>query len=169
MINNKQGLSEVVTTVIIVAITVAIGGFVWTVVSNLVGEQLEEGEACFGVLDQVKLNRDYTCYNTTSNRMQFSLTVGDIEIDGILVSVSYGGESKSVTLTKENQTLEDVTNYPNGNDEVKIPNKNAGQTYFFEGINTEPISIGIIPIIRNQQCGSADILREIDSCLSLAS
>ena len=169
MINNKHGLSEVVTTVIIVAITVAIGGVVWAVVSNLVGEQLDEGEACFGVFDQVKLNNDYTCYNPTSDRMQFSLIVGDIEIDGILVSVTYSGNSKSVTLTNQSQTLADVTNYPGGNDGVKIPNKNSGSTYFFEGVTEWPTSISIIPIIKTEQCGSTDTLHEIDDCASLAS
>ena len=169
MVMNKRGVSTVVATMIIVALTVVIGAFVWAVVSNLVGEQLEEGEACFGVFDQVKLNNDYTCYNESSNRMQFSLTVGDIGIDGILVSVSYAGTSKSATLTGVNQMLADVTPYPGGTGDVKMPSKNSGSTYFFEGVTDWPVSISIIPIVKTQQCGSTDTLHEIDSCLSLAS
>ena len=85
---SKKGVSAVVATVIIVALTVTAGAIIWGIVSNLVGEQLDEGEACFGVFDQVKLNNDYTCYDETTDRLQFSLTVGDIDINGVLVSVS---------------------------------------------------------------------------------
>ena len=167
MINNKKGLSPVVATVLIIGLTVATGAVIWAVISNLVGQELEEGEACFGVLDQVKLNRDYTCYNSTANIVQFSLSVGDIDIDGILVSVSYAGTSKGVTLTSAEQNISDVKNYPDGSDGVKMPNKNAGATYLFYGINVKPISVVIIPIIKGNQCGSTDSLREIIDCRSL--
>ena len=169
MTKSKLGLSEVVSTVLIIGVTVAVGAVVWAVVSNLVGEQIDEGEKCFGVIDQVQLNRDFTCYNSTSNMMQFSLAVGDIDINGVLVSVSYGGTSKSATLTNLSQNLADVTNYPSGTSGVKIPAKNSGATYFFEDVNSLPISISIIPIIGEQQCGATDTQREIIDCQALVS
>ena len=165
----KKALSEVVSTVLIIAVTILIGAVVWAVVSNLIGDKLDEGEKCFGVLDQVKINRDYTCYNPTTNKMQFSLSVGDLDINGILVSVSFEGTSKGATLTDVPGTVEDVTNYPSGTTEVKIPSKNAGSTYFFNGITSLPTSISIIPIIEGKQCGSADTLREIVDCNALVS
>ncbi len=229
----KKALSEVVSTVLIIAVTILIGAVVWAVVSNLIGDKLDEGEKCFGVLDQVKINRDYTCYNPTTNKMQFSLSVGDLDINGILVSVSFEGTSKGATLTDVPGTVEDVTNYvetgtgsctgtatlcaglsqtdcgvsvdvpqlgcfwnPGGSFcigtaiscssissqsscenqlecawgyNVKIPGKNAGSTYFFNGITSLPTSISIIPIIEGKQCGSADTLREIVDCNALVS
>lgn len=167
MPKNKLGISTVVTTVLIIALTVTTGAIVWSVVSNLVSEQLDEGEACFGVLDQVQLNNDFTCYNSTSDRMQFSINVGDINITGILVSVSFAGTSKSITLTKDNQTFSDVKNYPSGSDGVKMPSKNAGSTYFFEGIDSYPASVSIVPIVNKEQCGSSDTIHEIDDCQAL--
>jgi hypothetical protein len=167
MIKNKLGVSTVVATVIIIALTVTTGAIVWSIVSNLVSEQLEEGQECFGVLDQVQLNNDFTCYNATSDRMQFSINVGDINITGILISVSFAGTSKSITLTKDNQTISDVKNYPSGSNGVKMPGKNAGLTYFFEGIDSYPASVSIIPIVKKEQCGSSDTIHEIDDCQAI--
>ena len=167
MPKNKLGMSTVVATVLIIALTVVTGAIVWSVVSNLVNKQLNEGEACFGVLDQVQLNNDFTCYNATSHRMQFSINVGDINITGILVSVSFAGTSKSVTLTRDSQTLSDVKNYPGGSDGVKMPGRNAGLTYFFEGIDSYPASVSIVPIVKKEQCGSSDTIHQIDDCQAL--
>ena len=166
---NRKGLSTVLATVIIVGLTVAMGAIIWAVVSNLVGSNLEESKACFGVLDQVKLNNDFTCYNPTTDKLQFSLTVGDININGILVSVAFRGSSQSATLTDQLQNIANVKNYPDGSDGVKIPDKNAGLTYLFNGITSKPLSVGIIPIINGEQCGSTDTLHEIDDCTSLLS
>lgn len=166
---NKKALSEVVSTVLIIGVTVLVGAVVWVVVSGIVGDQLDEGEACFGVLDQVQINRDYTCYNPTTNKMQFSLSVGDLDIDAILVSVSYEGTSKSATLNGTLQTITDVGPYPSGIGQVKMPSKNGGSTYFFNGITSMPVSISMIPVIKGKQCGSTDVLREIIDCNALIS
>ena len=191
---NNIGMSTVLATVIILAITVAMGALVWGIISNLIGENLEESQSCFGVLDQVKLNNDYTCYNSTSKKVQFSVNVGDIDIDAILVSISFEGSSDSATLTGNYQTLSNIKYYP---DEkcvgtatpclsittqqscqtqlgctwggVKMPNKNSGATYFFEGITSSPTAVSIIPIINDNQCGSADTISRLDDCAVLLS
>lgn len=223
---NKKGMSAVVATVIIIGLTVAAGALIWAVVNNMIGENLEQSESCFGVLDQVKLDPDYMCYDDATNRVQFSISVGDIDIDGILVSVAYSGSSKSATLTNTSQTIENVKNYPSGgtgctgtatpcsslttqstcqaqtgcswagwycngaattcssitqqapcnahagcswSGGVKMPEKNSGATYFFEGITTSPTSVTIIPIISGNQCGAADTLHNLDDCSALIS
>ncbi len=102
---NKRGLSEVVGTVLIIGLTVAAGAIVWAVVNSLITDNLNEGQACFGVFDQVKLNNDYTCYNSSSNNLQFSIKVGDINITQIVVSVSFGGASESATLKNTTESL----------------------------------------------------------------
>lgn len=167
MLKNKSGVSTVVATVIVIALTVVVGGIVWGIVSNLVEDELTEGEACFGVLDQVQLNNDYTCYNSTSDKVQFSISVGDIDIDAVLVSVSFAGTSKSETLNKTAQTFEEIKNYPSGSNGVKIPDKNAGLTYFYEGITSIPSSISIVPIIKNEKCGSSDTIHQVDDCQAI--
>ena len=166
---NKKGLSTVLATVIVLGITVAMGALVWAVVTNLVKGQLDESESCFGVLDQVKLNNDYTCYNSTSDKVQFSISVGDISVDKILISVTFSGASQSAELTNESQALTNIKNYPSRTSGVKMPGKNSGSTYFFEGITDDPTSLTLIPIIKGNQCGVADTIHRLDSCLSLVS
>lgn len=169
LLKNRRGLSAIVATVIIVGITVAAGAVIWVIVSNLIEENLKEGEACFGIFDQIKLNNDYTCYDSASDKMQFSISVGDIDVNGILVAVSFAGSSKIATLTDAVQNLAYVKNYPDESNGVKMPGKNAVATYFFEGITSMPASISIIPIINEEQCDATDTLYEIDDCLALVS
>jgi flagellin-like protein len=166
---SRKGMSAVVATVIIVAITITIGALVWSVVSNLIGGEVKKSESCFGVLDQVHLNNDYTCYDSINKRMQFSISVGDLDADSIVVAVAFEGNSKSATLTNQTQALADVTNYPDGDSGVKMPGKNAGSTYFFDDVASLPSSVSIVPVINGEQCGSADTLYEIDDCRSLLS
>ena len=52
---------------------------------------------------------------------------------------------------------------------TRIPGKNAGSTYFLEGITSKPLAVSIIPIISGEQCGSTDTLHEIDDCRTLLS
>ena len=166
MINKKcKGMSTVLATVIIIGITVAAGALVWGIVNNLIGKNLEKSESCFGVLDQVKLNNDYTCYDSTSDKVQFSINVGDIDIDEILVSVTFEGNSQSATLTNSLQDIPNIENYPEGiGGQVKIPGKNSGSTYFFDGITSNPQSVSIIPIVNGNQCGAADTIHNLDKC-----
>lgn len=166
---NKKGMSAVLATVIIIGLTVTAGALIWAVVNNLIGKNLEKSGTCFDVLDQVKLDTDYTCYNESSKIVQFSISVGDIDADGILIAVSFAGSSKSATLTNTSQTIENVKNYPSGSSGVKMPEKNSGATYLFEGITISPSSVSVIPIISGNQCGAADTLHNLDDCASLVS
>ena len=94
--NSKKGLSEIVSVVLILALVVALVGVVWGVVNNLVEEKISESESCFGIYGKATLNNDYTCYNSSSNELQFSVNVGDVDIDELLVGISASGTSTSL-------------------------------------------------------------------------
>src|SRR3989344_5177152 len=61
---NKKGLSQVVTTVILIALALAAVAVVWVVVNNLVNKKLSEAGTCADIIDKVELNSMYSCYNT---------------------------------------------------------------------------------------------------------
>jgi hypothetical protein len=165
----KKGLSVVMASLIMIALTIAAGAVIWTVISNVTNKELTQTQSCFGVLDQVKINDDYTCYDSLNSRVQFSINVGDIDLTGILVAVSYSGTSKEVTLTGDPETVSDVKNYPYGSDGVKMPDKNSQLTYFYNGISTAPTYLKIAPIVGKQQCDTSDTLYQLDDCSSLIS
>ena len=167
---NNKGLSGVITAVILIALAFSLVTIVWVVVNNLVQEELDDVESCFGVFDEVTINGRYTCYNSISNELQFSINVKDINIEEILIAISGAGTTKSFTITSEEKTIANLANYQStgfGTDQIKLPGKNAGLTYVTNAFSNAPDLIEIAPIINGKQCGVSDSLSEIDNCLSL--
>ena len=172
---NKQGLSLVVTTLILVMLVFVAIGIVWAVVSNLINDNLDQSEACFNIFDKVSINSLYTCNNYSVNKLQFAIEIGDAEIDEILVSVANSGQSKNFKIKSQESIIQYLTDYTGGNS-VKLPGKNEGKTYFFNSQSAgftdpnDPIkNIKIAPIIEGYQCDVSDTLDTIDNCMSLLS
>ncbi|MEK6840438.1 MAG: archaellin/type IV pilin N-terminal domain-containing protein [Nanoarchaeota archaeon] len=169
----KKGLSTVVSTVLMVALTIAAVSVIWVAVNTLVQEKTKSSESCFGVFGKVELNPQYTCYNNTGgiseNEVWFSIDRGEIEtVDDILVGIS--GETSSVSF----KILEDaplgLSYYPNRTTPVDIPRADQGLTYIYElpSYFTEtPEKVEIALIINGEICGDTDSLQEIDVCSAL--
>jgi len=170
-LGQKKGVSAVVGTVILIALTIAVVSVVWVIVNNLVRENIESSESCFGVFDKVTLNPMYTCYNNTAGRdeLWFSISVGEIEkVDDILVAISGGGEGISFKILEDNPA--ELLYYPNRTGPVGIPGKNQGLTYIYKlpASFPEPDKIEIALIINGEVCGNIDSIEQFDSCSLLA-
>lgn len=169
---NKRGISGVITVVILIALVMTIAGIVWVVVNNLVKSELGSAESCFGIFGDVNLNSRYTCYNS-SQELQFSISIGDIDVDEALIGISGQGTSVSFKLSSQAGLVDNVVTYPDRLANVSLPSKNSGLTYIFDmagaGFSGGPDSIEIAPIINDNQCGVSDSLAEIDNCASLIS
>ena len=165
---NKKALSEVVSTVLILALTIVLAGIVWAVVNGLVKEKVSETESCFNTFGKVTINSRYTCYNSSSNELQFSIDVGDISLNEVIVGISTSGTSLSFRLNSEGSQIANLVNYPTRSTNIKIPEKNAGLTYILDmdgaGLPGTPNSIRIAPVVGNDQCEVSDSLEEIDNC-----
>ena len=166
LIKNNKGISGVVAAVLMIALVMVVAVIVWVVVRNIVQGQIGSVESCFEVYDKVTLNNRYTCYNFTTNEFQFSISITDIDVDKIIISISSEGSTNSYTLTNEDQPDIGLTRYPSGG-EVTLPGKNAGLTYV-ANISTKPDLIQIAPVVNGQQCEVSDSLSEIDDCSVLA-
>ncbi len=162
---NRKAMSGVVTAVIMIGLVMVAAVIVWTVVRNIIQDRLEGVESCFGIYEKVTINSRYTCYDNPN--FQFSISIKDIEVDSIIVSISGAGTSNSYTLTNQNQTISGLVPYPSGSGEVILPEKNAGLTYVASGFSEKPDLIQIAPVIDGQQCEVSASLSEIDMCSSL--
>ncbi len=168
---NKKGLSAVVTTVLLIALTIAMVSVVWVIINNVVKGKLGSAESCFGIIEKVTLNPRYTCYDQTSgnDEILISISVGDLEnLDDILVSVSGQGTSSSFKIKDDPAEL---LSYPSRAQQVSFPGKNSGLTYIYilpSSFTQEPDSVEIAPIIDGEQCGISSSINEFDSCSSLA-
>jgi len=165
---NKRGLSTVVATVILIALAMTIVMVVWGVVVPLIKNQLKQTESCFGVFEKVTIGSMYTCYDFSSNEFQFSIDIGDIDVDEVVVLISGEGITKSFRITNEEQVIPYLGYYLSDSESVKLPEKNAGLTYTARGFPDKPDLIQIAPVINGKQCEVSDSLSEIDNCLSLA-
>lgn len=163
----KKAMSEVISTMIMVGLVIVLIATVWVVINNIVGKETKNIESCFGNFDKISINEAYTCYNTTSAETQFSINVGAITIDKILVSISSGGASKTITLTSTDAGLDYLKTYPNTPGAI-IPSNNSGKTYILNQTNASlsgyPDSIQIAAVIGGQKCQTSDSLENIESC-----
>jgi hypothetical protein len=170
---NSKGISGVVAMVIMIALVMAAVVIVWVVVNNMVRGEVSGAESCFGIFEKVTINERYTCYDSDTNEFRFSISVGDIDVNEVLVAISGQGSTISFKIPKEDTQIDHVSPY-NGlpGAAVSLPDKNAGKTYVFNlatgFASTEPDLVELAPIIGTNQCGTSDSLDEIDSCSLLA-
>ena len=170
-LRKKKGLSAVITTLLLVSLALILVGIVWAMVTNLVRTQIKSA-SCVDVTGKVSINNKYTCYNSTSHELQFSISMGDISVDSILVEVTSQGNSANFELPNASATVANVVMYPSMLTNVKAPNKNSGSAYLFNvtaaGLTEAPDSITVSPTLGTTQCGATDQLNQIDDCTLLA-
>lgn len=169
---NKRGLSAVIGAIILIALAVASVSIIWVVVKNMIEGNIEQTESC-GVknFDKVNINNEFTCYNYSSEEFRFSINIGDIEVDELLISISTEEETKSFRINEDGSSYPELRSYRGEYGSIiRPPVKDAGLTYVADmnkiGIGI-PKSIKIAPSVDGKQCEVSDSLYEIDNCLAL--
>ena len=148
LISDKHALSAIVITVILIALSMAAIIVVWVFVNNMIKKQISSSESCFGNFDKVKLNQQYTCYDSVNSILRFSLNIGNIEVDKVIVSVSSASAVKSYEITSTNQTFDDLVMYSRTNPtQVSLPGENSGLTYNATGFSSSIDLVQISPVI----------------------
>lgn len=174
---HKKAVSTIIATVILVALVLVAAVSVWAVVNTLISKQSEKSEACFGNFDKVTLNGLYTCYDSVNEKLRFSISMGDIDVEKVVVGVSAEGNTYSFKITHADEDCEGcdyVYSYPVPGEDVILPGRNGGKTYVFDltGAGVTPgygaDQIRIIPVIDGEQCDVSDIINDISNCLSYA-
>ncbi|MCX6750604.1 MAG: hypothetical protein NTZ83_04050 [Candidatus Pacearchaeota archaeon] len=170
---NKRALSTVIATVLIILLVVVSTTIVWVFVRNIVVSRTHGVDTCFNVeaSDKVTINDYYTCYNQTSNEVQFSVSITDAQIDSLIVTILIGGNSRSFTLTNNDTVIQDLAPYKgNYGTPVKLPGTNEGRTYvanftteFEQGVGKVDW-IKIAPVIEEKQCGASDETYQVEDC-----
>lgn len=173
ILKSKKGLSAIVTTVILIGISIAAVSLVWGIVNNVVNKQVKNTESCFGNFNKIKINEYYTCYEKEEDnyRIQFSLEIGDIDVDKIIVGISSLTNSQIYEIANSEQVIENLMPY-NGEigQAVVLPSKNSGKTYVTDYIFESIVdSIKISPVIGGVQCDVSDTINQIQDCALISS
>jgi len=163
-IKDKKALSAVIATLIIITLVIVSIGIEWSIINNLLKEQIGSAESCFNIFDKVTIG-GFTCYrpgtdpSTDPSQIDISLVLEDIDIEDILISVSGEGKTESFMISELGQ----------------VPGKNSGKTYtiniadIFDSDDIMPSSVKIAPLINGEQCPATDSLAFIDDCRLLQS
>ncbi len=163
-----KGLSEIVTTVIMVALAMGAIILVWVFVNNMIKKEIKSSESCFGNFDKIKLNGQYTCYQEAGPgdfNFRFSLITGDIQVDKIIVSVSSASAVKSFEITNTAKEIAGLTMYPSNITMVNLSGRNSGLTYRAAGFSDKIDSIQIAPVIGGSQCEVSDSISSVEPCI----
>jgi hypothetical protein len=172
-IKNKKALSTVIATVLLILLVLVATTIVWTFVRNMVTERTQGTQSCFEAQSsgKVAIEDSYTCYNHSFNEVQFSINIGDIIIDSLLISILVDGNSKSFILTNNDTVVQNLKPYKgNYGTSVKLPGKNEGKTYVADFSSQltpgagKVDSIKIAPMVEGKQCDASDETYEIDYC-----
>jgi len=161
---NKKALSGVVTAVILIAITLAAGAIVGTMINGFVKDRLDSGKACYDIMEKVQVNEEFTCYNVTGQYALVSLSLAQISPTKVLVALVYDNESKVYSIYPESKEISGVTNYPSNSTSIQLPANESGKTYYIWGIETKPSKIQVAPMMGETQCEVIDSLSPIDTC-----
>ncbi len=167
---SKRGLSTIVITLILVALSMAAIVLVWGFINNLIKKQISSSESCFGNAEKVTINRQYTCYEQsgTNYKLRFSLSVGDIAVKKVVVSVSSGGNVKSYNIIN-GTTISNLVMYSGTNPAtILLPQENSGLTYNATGFTAKIDSMQIAPVIGETQCEPSDSISEISNCIFMS-
>jgi len=167
----KRGLSAIVITVIMVALSLAAIVLVWGFVNNLIKKQIHSSESCFGTYGKISINGQYTCYEELGEnnfKLRLSLTVGDINLEKVVISVSSASAVKSFEIGVIPKEIPNLVMYAGPNPQkVSLPEKNAGLTYNATGFTGKIDTIKIAPFVGGNLCDVSDSLSEIENCALL--
>ena len=161
---NKKALSQIVSAVVLILITLAAIAIIWGIVQSFVVKRLDKTKSCSGILNKIRINDEYTCYDEKTGLLQISIIREDVDVDSLLVGISMETYSETFTLTEEEVNLTNVKNYPYETENVSLPSKEGGKTYYVYGINSIPEKIDLAPKINKNQCGVSDFTSNVVLC-----
>jgi len=166
---SKKSMSGAISAVLLIAITISIVAVVWGVVNNLVLDKTRHGEACSDIFGKIEINGRYTCYNNSGSttNLRFSINRKDIDLDSILVSIESQGKFKTVKIADSPTEIDNMQMF-NGDSDIKLPEKNGGETYIFDydtaGFSDVPDAISVAPIINGETCSEIAQMQDIENC-----
>ena len=147
--NGKRGLSQVVSAVLLILLTVALAAGLWAGLNGYLSSSMNRTTACNDIIEKVKLNPSYTCYDSSSGSVLVSISRKEFAMDSLSVSILEEEKSKSFSLENTPKLIEEVSYYSSvgGVEMVALPGNESGKTYCVSGFLSKPISIIISPVL----------------------
>src|SRR3989344_1753978 len=102
---NKRAVSEIVMTIILIALVVSVSAVVITLTRDTVKEKIDESTSCginnFGKIEIDKAKLCYVFGGISDYKLVFAISRQDIKIDSLLISVIGENEAKTFKLNSK--------------------------------------------------------------------
>jgi|SRR3989344_181843 len=110
MFRDKRGVSPVVATVLLLVLTIVIGGVVFSVVIPFVNDKLKDSKECLDLLGGVEFAESkFNCYKTTPpSETGFSVKISKDGISGVKISLIDENENSDVFEIKDGTTSDSL-------------------------------------------------------------
>jgi|SRR3989344_1308821 len=168
---DKKGVSPVIATVLLLVLTIVIGGIIFSVVIPFVKDSLGDSKVCLDVLQGVEFPESkFNCYNRTANPLVtsgfqtgFSIKLSKEGITGFRVALIDSDGNSDVKDIKTGATFSDVKMVgvqwaTSGNlNTVTFPSSVGGQRSYVA--NKKYIKAELSPITKSGEiCTVADVV-----------
>ncbi len=165
---NKKAVSAVITTVIMVALSIALIAIMWVFIQGLIEDRIGESEACLGILDKVKFNGKYTCYDSNKGELKFLVSTQDIEVDKLIIGIEGPKMEKRIELSdSKNYTYVGNSSQVYETD-ISAPKENSAKNYYVNLTDLDmekPDRLVVIPVVEGYNCPESNSLNDIDVCM----
>jgi flagellin-like protein len=140
--NNKRGISELISTVLIILITISAASLIYSFVTPMIRDAMAESKLCSNA--GLEIVTEDSCYNSSSNEAIIGISAGsNSDISGI--SVILVGEG-TVSAKLVNGTVPGVRY--GESDTIDLPLPDEARTYIIETGQSAPSSVTIYPIVK---------------------
>lgn len=150
ILNNKKGISGIITTVFIILLTVAAVGIIAAVLISFTRNSLNESTRCMDVKDEITIIAEGSCYNNgnginpNTKNTSIQIRFGKVNVTKIYIGLEKNGNTETNEIS-----------YP------ELPTPNGGRkTYTFTNINSSFANVGAF--VQDKKCEpsySAEIMR----------
>ena len=141
MKTEKRGISPVIATVLLVAVSVAAIVVLAGVIMPMIRTQLGQGKSCFELREYFQIQESaYSCYNTTT-RLMIERGMNNYDVKGFVVSIASAGSSKRFDVY-DNVNNSGIRMLDNS--AIKIPNPGEAKTYVFSIANGTGVDISVL-------------------------
>ncbi len=146
MKRNNKGISAVVATVLIILITIAAVGIIWTAVIPMIRNQISGGTVCFDAEAAVEIGASYSCKNDDNVTIQVRHTAagaGEVELTGLKLKY-YSSDGESYV-----QEIE--SDLPGTNTEKVYTRSYSEIDSDGDLTNSKLVEVSVIPIVQSGQ------------------
>ncbi len=163
MKNAKKAVSPLVATVLLILITVAAIGIIWSAVMPMINKATQYGQSCMNARLQIDTDSGYTCYNASGVVLTNIVRGADDFVPSAIQLIVAGGGQSKVFKAVNNQATTNVVML-GGATSLEIPGTNEEKTYVVTSGLTTTSEVAVAPVVK---VGNTEKVCDVSSRVAL--